>query len=290
MNWQGLLAALLFCTSLTGCLDSKSTRPSDWLDRFRQSAGPSGPNALFIEYALIERPMADLKLDKEIWADADEQVVEVEKRATVESNGYRVGRFGNVLPSSLQSMIANPQTDVGHRQRRLYFDSEFRLVVSKPVPKCDLLIPGLEAPDGGKTTFFDADFGILFTAKKDGEDKILLEFTPEIQSLDRKNGSYVIWAASKMSNKLTNLSWKISLNPDEHIIIGTSPLREDTVGYRSFAYGEGKEGRQRILLLKAGRMENEARQMSMGKDPSPRAASNSLVNQAVVSRRSNREE
>ncbi len=284
MNWQGLLAALIACTSLTGCFGSKASRPGEWLNSFRQSAGPTGPNALFIEYALIERPQGDPKIDKEIWSDADEQVIPVENRSLIETNGFRVGRYGNVLPSPLQAMLANPQTELGHRQRRLYFDGEFKLNIGKTAGKCEVQLPvGSEEEGDGKQVLIDAEFGLTITASKDGEEKILLEFTPEVQSSEKKSGGITLWSTAKQSNKLTNLSWRVSVGPDEHLLIGTSSMREETIGHRAFLLSDGKEPKQRILLLKTGRMQNDTKGLSMGKDASP-IASNSLVNQASTSR------
>src|SRR5262245_47226108 len=115
----GLLTALL-----AGCFfDEQSTQSTSWLKRFRQLGGATGPDAVYIEYVLVERPLGDTRLNQGAWESADEQVLAAETRAVVETNGFRVGLLGGLISSEVDVLLQYPKSTLGQRQRRLYAGS-----------------------------------------------------------------------------------------------------------------------------------------------------------------------
>src|SRR5208282_1114763 len=115
-------ALLLGCLGglLLGCASGQESHSTSWLDRFRQGAVPRGPDVVHMEVALIERPLGDNYLNRDLWTAADEQVVPSESRAILEDNGFRVAQIGGITPADLQTLLtskrscANPQHLVMH--------------------------------------------------------------------------------------------------------------------------------------------------------------------------------
>src|SRR4051794_10348432 len=115
MRWRALTVGMLFLSAV-GCVNDRSAKSASLMDRVRGMAGPTGPDAVFIEYALIERPAGSAAINREVWTTINEQVLASEKRALLLENGLRVGTVGGLLSSELEGMIANPKSSTGHRQ------------------------------------------------------------------------------------------------------------------------------------------------------------------------------
>src|SRR5262249_35744279 len=125
--WLGMLVL-----SLTGCLHDRPARSSSFLDRFR-GTGPTGPDAVSIEYAVIERPGCSASIERDVWTNIDELVLPADVRALLTENGFRVGVVGGLPPAELERLISNPKSATGHRERRLYLNNPATFAVSGPV-------------------------------------------------------------------------------------------------------------------------------------------------------------
>jgi hypothetical protein len=278
MHCQGrqALVALVLIVMAGGCFGRKTSRDSRWMDQFRQGGGPNGPHAVFVDYALIQKPRSDLKLSEEIWPEADEQVLAVEQRALLEANGFRVGRFGQVLPAALQAMLSNPGTDTGYRQRRLYIDGEFRLATTKPLPAQQIEFKRITIDGANAKTYRDCELGLCIVPKRDESGKLILELTPEVHEGQRKDwastASLGLWN-NRTTLKLEPLRFSLATGMDESILIGAQPGHDNSTGDRLF---RSEEGAERVLLLRAGfweRQEKSSRTTISSSD-------NNLINQA----------
>src|SRR5438128_791236 len=87
----GMLAGML-----AGCLGSEPAVSPSWAQRCQPLHGPSGPDVVQMDVALIERPVGDCYINQDLWAVADEQVVGLEQKVVLEDNGFRVGQVGGI--------------------------------------------------------------------------------------------------------------------------------------------------------------------------------------------------
>ncbi len=262
MRWRALLLGLLLCP-LAGCLNDRPARSTSFIDRFRGMGGPSGADAVFIEYAVIERPAGSSAINRDVWANIDEQLLTAEKRALLSENGLRVGVVGGMLPAELEAMIANPKSAIGHRQRRLYANNPAVLTVNGPVPQVECQLR--EALDLPPTTqkFEQAKFSIGITPTlrsfKDRGDCVVLKCVPEIEHQDKKNwlptgAAGPAWLNGKPADRIEALGWEVTLSPREFLIIGTHYGRSGWIGNLIFGGEQANEKVQRLLIVRAGRL------------------------------------
>ncbi len=81
--------------------------------------------SMFLDVAIIERPLGDSFLNQELWSEADEQAiradvgeqaVSLERKTALEKNGFRVGQVGGLMPpAKLLSLLLSPRSCQPHR-------------------------------------------------------------------------------------------------------------------------------------------------------------------------------
>ena len=69
---------------------------------------------------MIERPAGSSAINRDVWNNIDELILDSDNQALLAENGFRARRRRQLLPSELETMIANPKSADGHRQQRLY--------------------------------------------------------------------------------------------------------------------------------------------------------------------------
>jgi hypothetical protein len=255
--WLGLLAALL-----TGCLHDQSVRSTSFLNRFRQLGGPTGPEAVYIEYVLIERPAGDVRINREAWASADEQVLGAETRAVVEENGFRIGLVGGLIPAEIDALMKNPKSTLGHRQRRLYSGNAAAITLNGPLAQCRFMphAPGEKSPE--PITFEQAQCVLNITPSLADGGKVRVQFTPVVQHHDKKHfqspavsaGGWLN-GAQKPAERYPEFAWDVTVSPSEWLLVGTFYDRDESLGYQFFNDQPAGKPVQRLLLIRAGRVQ-----------------------------------
>src|SRR5262245_20577897 len=131
-----LLLGLCFCL-LVGCTTAQPImRTTTWLERFLTPAGPTGPDTVQMDVALLERPLGDAYVNNELWNSADEQVVALESKALVEDNGFRIGQIGGITPAGLQMLLTSEKSCAHPRRLRLHAGKATRLILGPDMPLC----------------------------------------------------------------------------------------------------------------------------------------------------------
>jgi hypothetical protein len=254
--WLGLLAALL-----TGCLHDQSVRSTSLLSRFRQLGGPTGPEAVYIEYVLVERPAGDTRINREAWASADEQVLGAETRAVIEENGFRIGLVGGLIPTEIDALMKNPKSTLGHRQRRLYSGNAAAITLNGPLAECRFVphAPGEKSAE--PVTFEQAQCVLNITPSLADGGKVRVQFTPEVQHHDKKHlqspsapaGGWLN-GAQKPAERYPEFAWDVTVSPSEWLLVGTFYDREESLGYQFLTDQPSGKRVQRLLLIRAGRL------------------------------------
>src|SRR5688572_25631778 len=106
----------LLAVCLAGCTRPEVVHTTAWLDRLRAGAGPTGPDVVQIDVALIERPAADAYLNSGLWQFVDEQVVVLERKAVLADNGFRVGQVGGITPAGLHDLLTSERSCANPRR------------------------------------------------------------------------------------------------------------------------------------------------------------------------------
>src|SRR4051794_25387093 len=159
----GLLAALL-----VGCATGEETvRRNSLLSRFHPLQGPTGPDAIQMEVAVLERPLGDRFMNEELWAQADEMVVDFDQKVTLENNGLRVCQVAGITPPGLQALLTSKRSCANPRYVRRHAGSAYPLVVGSPVQACRFRIQRDGQPDDVEFEQAQCKLEVLPTLGKD---------------------------------------------------------------------------------------------------------------------------
>ncbi|MCE9534465.1 MAG: hypothetical protein K8T89_25590 [Planctomycetes bacterium] len=249
------LGFLLLC--LTGCLHDRPTKTASWFDRF--GSGPTGPDAIVLEYAIIERPAGNPTINRDAWKVIDEQVLATETRYLLNENGLRAGLIGGLLPSELEGLLANPKSTMGYRRRRLYAGNPAVLTIN---PTAGLAEYQLKAtPDSSLTTvrFEQARFSLSVTPEHSGDGRIKLKCVPEVEYQDKKHwlppgAAGMPWLHSKPIERVASLGWELTLSPREYLVVGGINETGPKLGNQLFGGMNGTDKVHRLLIVRAGRL------------------------------------
>ena len=271
-----------------GCLNDRAARSTSLIDRVRGIGGPSGPDAVVIEYAVIERPAGNAAMNRQVWAHIDELIVPSETRALLAENGLRCGVVGGLLPSELESMIQNPRSALGHRERRLYVNNPATITLSGPVAQSEFQVrPSLE---GKETTarFENAKFSMSFTPSHGVDGRITLKCVPEIEYHDKKRWTPVgaageAWAGQKPVERYQSLAFSVDLSSREFLVIGADYDRGKWLGNEIFSDTAGNEKVQRLLIVRTDRLTSVGSRTNASAKLLPQDGVVPLASQAGVS-------
>ncbi len=278
----------LLALSLGSCVNDRPARSTSLIDRMRGIGGPSGPDAVVIEYYLVERPAGDAAMNRHIWKQIDELVIPSETRALLGENGLRCGVSGALLPSELEAMIQNPRGPYGKgRERRLYVNNPASIAVAGPVALAEFQVrPSLEGSESA-VRFENAKFSMNFVPSHGGTGRVILKCTPELEFNDRRKwlptgAAGDAWAGQKPVERYENLSFEVNLSPRDFLVIGADFDRGKWLGNQMFADFAGNDKVQRLLIIRADHLSAASSPAPLSKN-SPQDSVVPLARQAEFS-------
>lgn len=249
----GLLAALVM-----GCATGERARPVAWLDRLRPFQGPTGPDVVQLDVALLECPLGDAYINDELWATADEQVLSPGRRGPLEDNGFRIGQVAGITPGPLQTLLTSERSCANPRRIQMRAGNASTVVLGPIVPRCQFAL----VRDGERAeVVLDQAQCVLSVAPsltRDG--KTRLQFTPQVHHGDTalairpaaEQGRWMIQGQRPTEN-YAELSWDVALAPNEYVVIGTHGDWPRTLGHQCFVRPGEARPVQRLLVIRTGR-------------------------------------
>jgi hypothetical protein len=247
----GLLTALV-----VGCATDAPSRPSTWFERFRSAGGPTGPDVVQIDMALVERPLGDPALNEDLWSHADEQTVALERKAVLEDNGFRVGQMGGLAPSALQNLLTSDQSCINPRRLSMHAGNPTTVVLGPQTSLCRFRME----QDGRASVISleqaECTLKVEPILTKDGHIRLLC--TPQIRHGESNRS---LWAASDHSGWVlrtdrptetySSLTWEVTLAPNQYVLVGARADRPETLGYQCFFRQDETTPVQRLLVMRA---------------------------------------
>lgn len=252
---QGLLLGLM-AGMLLGCVSGEPVRSVSWLDRLRASRGPLAQDVVQMDVALIERPIGDPYLDRDLWTFADEQAIGLEHKALLEDNGFRIAQVGGIPPTGFQDLLTSERSCINPMRFQLHAGGSKPVSLGPPLPTCRFEL----RQDGRKTpTVLDRAECLLVVAPtltSDGRTR--LHFTPTIRHgenllIPRPAADHSGWDRQRPTEEYPGLSWDVSLAPNEYVIVGTRYDRPGTLGHEFFLRANDPRPVQRLLVIRTGR-------------------------------------
>jgi hypothetical protein len=244
------LALLFVC----GCIGPGMMQPDGAVTSFKLVAGPAGADAVGLEIAVIEVPLGDRYVNADLLATIDEQVVELDRKAALEDNGFRVGLIGGVWPSQFDELLKSQRSDPDRRwvQMRTGHPRVVTLGGPRPVCKFQIITDGKPTSD---TAIEKGRCALQITPTLADDGGVKLAFVPQIQ-----HGTRPVWLAPLTGDELAipaesypALGWEVTAAPGEFVIVGTQFAKADTLGHTIFVDTDGVKPVQRLLAIRAVR-------------------------------------
>jgi hypothetical protein len=246
------LLPILFWT-LSGCLWPEQIERTSYMKKFDK--GNFSPNHALIEVALIERPLADDYINNKIWERADELLADSDRRRALDSNGLRVGQLIGTMPGEFQQLLLSKQ-----------FCSNPRAMIfpagqSRPIYLGAILPQSTFEYVAGNTrsevAIDQARYVLDVSAAFDTQGRTKLTFTPKVETgeqvlpfvADPLNSGWRI-RVERASKKYEDLSWDVTLAPNQFCIVGARLDRERTLGQTAFTEIRSDAGIQRLLVVR----------------------------------------
>lgn len=285
-RWLAVLLAVTAGGCLFGNKDRNTARSSG-----PPMAGVIGDDVIYVDVAVIERTLADSFLNRELWTEADEEVVHVEgesavsleRKTALEKNGFRVGQIGGLLPSRLQDLLTSERSC---QARRIQLHARHHTILPcGPIcPKCQFQL--VRNDRSAPVVLDNAQCEFEVVPSLADEDHIHLHFTPRLKYGETKAGFVPVRDADgqfrwdrqeKQSEEVYPwLDWTLKVVANEYVVLGAFVDSGDTLGEQFFlTREEGKPIVQRLLVLRATHVSTPAYE-NLGRSP-PLALRASLI-------------
>lgn len=255
-----LLLALLAGT-VAGCMTDGPLRSTAWLKALPGLRGPSGPDVVQLEWALIERPVGDHYLNQDLWGLANEQVVPLEHKDVLENNGLRIAQVGGLLPAEFQELLRSERSNPNPRRRHVRTGQAATLLLGPVRAKSDCTPPRPFGIEGvWLEMMVNAQFGIAVTPSLANDNKVRLSLTPQVQHgvvktaiKPAEDGAGWTCREHAATEKYGDLSWEVTLAPDEYVLVGCWFASRGTFGKECFVRADEPKPVQRLLVIRAVR-------------------------------------
>jgi hypothetical protein len=257
MRRRGALLPGLLLALLTGCATGELAHPGTLLDRL-SGAQALPPEAVQMEVAVIERPLSDPYLNKDLWTFTDEQVVALEHKEVLDDNGFRVGQVVGMAPSGLQALLTSKRSCVNHRLYLLGAGKSATLVLGPSIPHCRFLVAHAGQPV--EVSLDQAQFSVIVMPALTADGRTRLHFTPQVQYGEKHHDfrvapddSGLMMEIGRYSKTYPALGWDVTLRPNQYVIVGPRPDQTDSLGTQEFVQPEGPTPVQRLLVIRTNR-------------------------------------
>lgn len=254
------------CTALTGCLSGNRERTTV-RSHSPPMAGVVGDDVVYLEYAVIERTFGDPFLTRQLWSEADEEVIRVEgdpaasleQKTVLENNGFRVGQIGGMMPTKLQDAL-DSRRGCEKRQIQMHAGRETLLACGSPWPHCCCRLAHGEHLSS--TDFDKAQCQLAIVPTLEDEGRIRLRFTPHLSHGEVRAAFVPVtdadgqlrWDRQEQAaeEEYPWLSWTLTVAPEEYVVLGALLDSGATLGEHFFlTCEEDRPIVQRLLVLRA---------------------------------------
>jgi hypothetical protein len=257
-HWQAVVLALGL-GPFAGCLCDRPGRNALAHQANQPFPGLIGDDVVQMEIVLLERPVGDAYLNGELWALVDENGIE--NRGDLDANGFRVGQIGGSPPDGLQAMLLSERCNVDPRRIGQHAGTPRTVTLGQLWGRLPFRLKregrSVEVEHGQAQCLLEVVPELV-----DG-DKVRLRFTPQVRHGDtalvaqpvlRPSGERE-WNFEKRQpvESFHELSWELTLSPNEYALVGTRYERQGTLGHRCFLNTEETTPVQRLLVIRCAR-------------------------------------
>jgi hypothetical protein len=244
-----------------GCVSPRPPQSPvpDLTTRANNETEEDGP--ILLHLAILERPLGDRVLNREVWAMADEQVL-LEQKATLLANGFRVCVIGGQLPAGLQTLLQSPRSCPTLRQINTHLKTPTPIQVGPVHATCAFRLE--ENGVHRSVELKDAQCLLEVTASSGEEGKLRLRFTPHVRYGQETIAPHPTpnpagplewsWEARRPEEVYSGLGWELNVASDEYVVVGL-PLESlgetANLGEVCFVSEKDRQRTQRLVVVRA---------------------------------------
>jgi hypothetical protein len=249
----GALASLL-----AGCLTDEPHKTSRWAEQFRRFSLSANAHIVQMEIRLLEMPLGDSYINTEVWKYTDEQVVDLDSKAILDDNGFRVGRIVGSVPAGLHALLTSDRSCINPHCLIRAEGREMPIQLSPVLDSCRFC-----AQTDRKTNTIDlasaqCSFSVVANFTDDGRTR--LQFTPRIDFGEDTSTFHAaedlsgwVHEFKKPSRTFPELRWQVTVAPNEFLLIGCQLTQQESLGYQSLVDRSSRAPVQHLLVLRTGR-------------------------------------
>jgi hypothetical protein len=240
---------------MSGCLGWQHIEPRKSVSQSPFNNGPISPDAVALEYAILDLPAGDRVANQEAWKHVDELVLGVDQRALLEANGIRVGVIAGALPSELQEQIRHPRHEQTIRRRQMIADEQATLMLHNQLNKSPIqLISSMDIKPADRPIDED-QANLIVIPHREADGRVRVQVSPELSAQQTKNwlpgADGANWSKVTEGNRFNQIGFEVTINPGEYLIMGARIDKENSIGDRLFFSGGEKQRRQKLFILRA---------------------------------------
>jgi hypothetical protein len=259
MRQQRALLLGLLTSLLAGCAAEETAQPTGWLGRLRPFQGPTGPDVVHLQVALLECSVGDRYINEDMWSLADEQqVVDLERKGILEDNGWRVGQLGGITPPRLQELLLSERSCANPRRIEMRAGNAKTLVLGPTLAQVRFqLHSGRAEPMPVCLDQAQCSLVVVPSLTRDGRTR--LKLTPQVRhgepELVFRGGtslSDVLLQQQWPTETYAEQSWEVTLAANEYVVVGARWNRPQTLGYECLVRPDEPRPVQRLLVIRTG--------------------------------------
>lgn len=250
---------IVVCAMVAGGCNTRTALTSRApIESVARSLAPVVPvEGIYLESVILERPLGDPFLDRDLWAEAL-PVGSQETRALLSENGLRAGILSGTLPQRFQALLESETEALGGRGLTFAMRKDEVLPTSGPNERCEF---GLLADLAGKrapVVLKQARGGVLVRPEPLGGGRVKVWCEPQIQHGEKRDllrpsadGTGFVKFEEVPLARYLPLGFDAQLGRNEYLLIGWHADQADTLGAALFAVEAAGQPRQRVLVVRA---------------------------------------
>lgn len=145
-----LLVLIVLAGATGGCMRDAITLvdANNW-SRLKPKLPSVAPDVVELHYIFIERELGNAAINEAVWAEADEQIVSLEMKSALASNGIRIGKLGGSLTPELMTLLEKSNSRGEGRRHQTRSGLVAKLQMTEVLPHWNLFTVLGNAPRGG---------------------------------------------------------------------------------------------------------------------------------------------
>ena len=265
MRRTGAWAGVLLCVAAGGCLDrmkrptvAEPVRARSFSPTGFGGLQPVGADGLYVESVLLERPVGDTFLDRDLWA-AGRSPLPGEADAVLAENGLRVLVLGGNLPPGFQKILASEAETVNPHSLTFANRKDAVIPTAGPTDLCEYDVRPDLAAKRTKVTLKQARCGVMVRPERTADGRVKLWCEPQVQHGDRTDwfrpnadATEILKQGEVPLERYPGLGFDVLLGPNEYLLIGWPANADATLGAALFGVEADGRPRERVLVIRAG--------------------------------------